>query len=193
MPPRSTVPSPRSFCVGRRVRILLDSGGRACNAAPLRGTASSRSCWNTTCAPVPLDTMPLHTLAAAVAWVRRNAAQLRIAPDRIAVGGLSAGAHTAGMLAAVWHWPEWFEPDTDLQCHRPNAAVLCYPVVTAGEYGHRGSFARLAGTDPGKTACVFAGNAGGRERRRCSCGTRWRIRPHGSRTRCCSSGAAGKR
>ena len=54
------------------------------------------------------------------------------------------------MLAAVWHRPEWFEPDTDLQCHRPNAAVLCYPVVTAGEYGHRGSFARLAGTDPEK-------------------------------------------
>ena len=102
------------------------------------------------CAPVPLDTMPLHTLAAAVAWVRRNAAQLRIAPDRIAVGGFSAGAHLAGMLAAVWHRPEWFEPDTDLQCHRPNAAVLCYPVVTAGEYGHRGSFARLAGTDPEK-------------------------------------------
>ena len=94
--------------------------------------------------------MPLHTLAAAVAWVRRNAAQLRIAPDRIAVGGFSAGAHLAGMLAAVWHRPEWFEPDTDLQCHRPNAAVLCYPVVTAGEYGHRGSFARLAGTDPEK-------------------------------------------
>lgn len=97
------------------------------------------------CAPVPLGTRPLHTLSAAVAWVRAHAEELQIDPARIAVGGFSAGAHLAGTLAVVWHRADWFAPATDLAQHRPNAAVLCYPVVTAGEFAHRGSFEQLAG------------------------------------------------
>lgn len=97
------------------------------------------------CTEVPLGVKPLHTLSASVAWVREHAAQLGIAADRIAVGGFSAGAHLAGLLAATWHDADWFPAGTDLQAHRPNAAVLCYPVVSAGAYAHRGSFVRLAG------------------------------------------------
>ena len=94
------------------------------------------------CAPAPLG-----TAAAAVAWVRENAARFGIDANRIAIGGFSAGGHLAGTLAAVWHRADWFEPGTDLQMHRPNAAVLCYPVVSAGEHAHRGSFVQLAGAD----------------------------------------------
>ncbi|WP_418370776.1 alpha/beta hydrolase, partial [Agathobaculum sp.] len=82
------------------------------------------------CTEVPLGVKPLHTLSASVAWVREHAAQLGIAADRIAVGGFSAGAHLAGLLAATWHDADWFPAGTDLQAHRPNAAVLCYPVVS---------------------------------------------------------------
>lgn len=99
------------------------------------------------CAPAPLGTMPVRTAAAAVAWVRENAARFEIDANRIAIGGFSAGGHLAGTLAAVWHRADWFEPGTDLQAHRPNAAVLCYPVVSAGEHAHRGSFVQLAGAD----------------------------------------------
>ena len=99
------------------------------------------------CANAPLGTRPLHALSAAVAWVRQHAAQYGVDENRIAVGGFSAGAHLAGTLAAVWNRPDWFGPDTDLALHRPYAAVLCYPVVTAGEYAHRGSFVQLAGAD----------------------------------------------
>ena len=102
------------------------------------------------CVPVPLGTMPVRTAAAAVAWVREHAAQFHINPDRIAIGGFSAGGHLAGTLAAVWNKPEWFEPGTDLQVHRPNAAVLCYPVVSAGKHAHRGSFVQLAGPERDK-------------------------------------------
>lgn len=102
------------------------------------------------CSPAPLGTMPVHTAAAAVAWVRTHAADFDIDPGRIAIGGFSAGGHLAGTLAAVWNRPDWFEPGVDLQAHRPNAAVLCYPVVTAGEYAHRGSFVQLAGPDTDK-------------------------------------------
>ena len=94
------------------------------------------------CAPAPV-----RTAAAAVAWVRENAARFGIDANRIAIGGFSAGGHLAGTLAAVWHRADWFEPGTDLQMHRPNAAVLCYPVVSAGEHAHRGSFVQLAGAD----------------------------------------------
>ena len=31
---------------------------------------------------------------------------------------------------------------------RPNAVILGYPVITAGQYAHRGSFVQLAGEDP---------------------------------------------
>ena len=99
------------------------------------------------CANAPLGTRPLHALSAAVAWVRQHAAQYGVDENRIAVGGFSAGAHLAGTLAAVWNRPDWFGQDTDLALHRPYAAVLCYPVVTAGEYAHRGSFVQLAGAD----------------------------------------------
>lgn len=99
------------------------------------------------CTNAPLGTRPLHALSAAVAWVRQHAAQYGVDENRIAVGGFSAGAHLAGTLAAVWNRPDWFGADTDLALHRPYAAVLCYPVVTAGEYAHRGSFVQLAGAD----------------------------------------------
>ena len=70
------------------------------------------------CAPAPLGTMPVRTAAAAVAWVRENAARFGIDANRIAIGGFSAGGHLAGTLAAVWHRADWFEPGTDLQIDR---------------------------------------------------------------------------
>nr|WP_297171321.1 alpha/beta hydrolase [uncultured Agathobaculum sp.] len=102
------------------------------------------------CAPAPLGFMPVQTAAAAVAWVRAHATRLGIDANRIAIGGFSAGGHLAGTLAAVWNRADWFAPATDLWTHRPNAAVLCYPVVSAGEFAHRGSFVQLAG--PNHTA-----------------------------------------
>ena len=78
---------------------------------------------------------------------RAHAEQYGISPQRIAVGGFSAGAHLAGLHAAVWNRASWYPQGTDLALHQPNAAVLCYPVVSAGEYAHRGSFEQLAGDD----------------------------------------------
>lgn len=99
------------------------------------------------CTPVPLGTQPLHTLAAAITYVRERAEMFSIQPQRIAVGGFSAGAHLAGMLGMVWNQSEWFPSGTLAAQRQPNALVLCYPVVTAGEFAHRGSFKQLAGED----------------------------------------------
>ena len=86
--------------------------------------------------------LPLRQLAAAIGLVRQHAAAWYVQPDKIAVCGFSAGGHLA-LSGAVLDIPgERAQP-------RPDAVILGYPVITAGQYAHRGSFVQLAGsTDP---------------------------------------------
>lgn len=100
------------------------------------------------CEGIPLEKRPLHQLSWAVATVRKLAGQYGFSPDRVITCGFSAGGHLAGTLGVTWNRPEWYPEGTDLELHRPAAQVLCYPVITAGKYAHRGSFDNLAGTDP---------------------------------------------
>lgn len=87
---------------------------------------------------------PLRELAQTVQFIRRNAASWHIDPEKIAVMGFSAGAHLAGSLGALWNHPAaGINPDS-----RPNAMILCYPVVTMGEYAHAGSRDAVTGGDP---------------------------------------------
>ena len=61
--------------------------------------------------------------------------------------GFSAGGHAAGSLGVSWHRGElWQEMGLMPEMVRPNAMVLCYPVITGGEYAHRGSFIALTGS-----------------------------------------------
>ena len=75
-------------------------------------------------------------------------AELQILPDKIAVCGFSAGGHLA-LSGAVLDIPG----ETAQQ--RPNAVILGYPVITAGEFAHRGSFVRLAGSEDAAAQQVF--------------------------------------
>ena len=90
----------------------------------------------------------LFDVAHAVAWVRAHAAECCADPDKIAVMGFSAGGHAACHLGVRWHDADQMAafgltPDQA----RPNAMVLCYPVITGGEFAHRGSFEHLTGTE----------------------------------------------
>jgi len=70
--------------------------------------------------------------AQAVAYVRRNAAELGVDPDKIMICGFSAGGHLAASLAV--HWKKDFITDAlggESLLYKPNGAVLCYPVITA--------------------------------------------------------------
>lgn len=77
-----------------------------------------------------LGTLPLRQLGEALEAVR-NAY-----PGKpVAVMGFSAGAHLAASLGV--HWRTMGLP-------KPDALVLCYPVITAGPYAHRWSVQNLA-------------------------------------------------
>lgn len=90
---------------------------------------------------------PQQDVASAVAWVRAHAAETHTDPNRVAVMGFSAGGHCAGSLG-VW-WPKaelWAEMGLTPEQVKPNAMVLCYPVISGGPKAHRGSFECLTGS-----------------------------------------------
>ena len=74
--------------------------------------------------------------------------------------GFSAGAHCAATLGVHWADTDWngkplfrevkeycgMSPETDKRIFRPDGMILAYPVITGGEYAHRGSFDRLLGS-----------------------------------------------
>lgn len=84
----------------------------------------------------------------AMLHIRENAEKYGIIPDKVYVLGFSAGGHLAGSLATMYDDPELLEilgvSSADI---RPDAAVLCYPVITAYEPTHKGSFKNLLGKE----------------------------------------------
>ena len=82
------------------------------------------------------DLNPLREIGAAIKHVRDNAKAYNIRPDRVFVLGFSAGAHVA--LSSGTLLPEEARPD---------AMVLCYPVVTATCPTHLGSMYHFCGTE----------------------------------------------
>lgn len=94
----------------------------------------------------PLGLTPLVEISSTVMHIRAHASQWHIDPQKIVVCGFSAGGHLAASLGVLWDKDELKAVlDTKQGANRPNAMVLCYPVITAGEYAHRGSFSYLTG------------------------------------------------
>lgn len=97
-------------------------------------------------APAKYPTALLE-LAQAVRLIRINAEKWHVDTDKICVQGCSAGGHLAASYGCLWR--EAFLRETlgaeDAEVFRPNGMILCYPVITSGEYAHRGSFACLLG------------------------------------------------
>lgn len=88
----------------------------------------------------------LAELAYSVALVRERAEEWHVDPHRITVGGFSAGGHLACSLGVFWKenfLSSILKRETALW--RPNSLMLCYPVITSGEFAHQGSFVNLLG------------------------------------------------
>jgi acetyl esterase/lipase len=91
----------------------------------------------------------LQDAARAVRLVRARAADWKIDPERVGIMGSSAGGHLASTL--LTHFDSGNPSATDpveRQSSRPNLGILCYPVITMGQYTHSGSKNNLLGTKP---------------------------------------------
>ena len=92
----------------------------------------------------------LREIAGTILWLRQHADEYGIDADKITVIGFSAGGHLAASLGVYWDSDMitgYFHEDAEL--FRPNAMLLCYPVITSGEYAHKDSFVKLLGEDYG--------------------------------------------
>ncbi|WP_305767351.1 alpha/beta hydrolase [Candidatus Epulonipiscium viviparus] len=89
----------------------------------------------------------LLELASAVKMVRDNAQEWNIAPNQIVVCGFSAGGHLAASLGVFWNSHILADVATSAEEFKPNALILCYPVITAGDKAHNGSIQNLLGEE----------------------------------------------
>lgn len=92
---------------------------------------------------------PLHDAQRAVRVVRARAREWHIDPARVGILGFSAGAHVAISAATIFDLgsPDAADPVERLSS-RPDAFIVGYPVVTFGQFGHRGSMEALLGASP---------------------------------------------
>lgn len=108
-----------------------------CHAAVLRYTV---------CEEYPVQ---LTELAYAVKYIREHAEEWHIDHKRVVAQGSSTGGHLAASLGVCWQerWLLEAAGAASAEEIRPNGLLLCYPVITSGEFAHRGSFAILTGGD----------------------------------------------
>ena len=99
------------------------------------------------------DYAPLIEAAMTIKHIRENADKYGVDPKKIVICGFSAGGHLAGSAGILWNIPEVRDAIgvTDGSApegiNRPDGIILCYAVITAGEYTHRKSIYNIAGRE----------------------------------------------
>jgi len=101
--------------------------------------------------PYAKDYTPIKEVALSVKYVRENAAAHNTAPNKVVTCGFSAGGHLAASAGILWNTKPIrdvvgvSDGSTPEGINRPDGMILSYPVITAGEYAHRGSINNLMG------------------------------------------------
>ena len=91
---------------------------------------------------------PIKEVALAVKYVREHAENYNVDPAYVFTCGFSAGGHLAASAGVLWNDPVVREAlgDAPSGINRPTGMILAYPVITAGEWAHKGTIANLCGT-----------------------------------------------
>lgn len=90
---------------------------------------------------------PTQLLEAAEAMrlIRNNSEEWHINSQNVAIIGFSAGGHVAANLATCASNNVKEANGYNAEAVKPNALMLAYPVISAGEYAHKPTFERLFG------------------------------------------------
>jgi acetyl esterase/lipase len=92
---------------------------------------------------------PLLDAQRAIRLVRSRAQEFNVDRGRIGILGFSAGGHLASTAGTHFDTGDPGSPDpVERASSRPDAMILCYPVITFGEHRHDGSRSALLGENP---------------------------------------------
>lgn len=138
-----------------RPLILICPGGAYAYTSPREGEALAfqflsmgyhAAVLNYSCAPAVYPTA-LTELAGSIKLIREHAQEWHVNPEQLIVLGCSAGGHLAASMGVFWE--EVFLAESlgiaNRELLRPNGLILCYPVITSGEFAHKGSIQNLLG------------------------------------------------
>ncbi|SRR5579862_1075467 len=95
----------------------------------------------------------------AMRMVRANAGEWHIDPHRIGIMGSSAGGHLASTVLTHFDAGNTNSDDPIArQSSRPDLGILCYPVITMGDFTHPGSKKNLLGKNPPRKLVTLLSN-----------------------------------
>ncbi len=88
---------------------------------------------------------PLIDFMKAMKIIRDHAAEWHTSPDKIAAVGFSAGGHLVASLGVYWNDETILKAaGVTAEEAKPNALILCYPVITSGYRKEPGTIATAA-------------------------------------------------
>lgn len=142
--------------------IICPGGGYAILAYNLEGTTVAHilNNWGVTAVVLkyrlPSDEImedksigPLQDAQRAIQYVRENAKQLNVDPQKIGIMGFSAGGHLAS--TASTHFNTAYISNPNHISLRPDFSILGYPVISmVDSVTHKGSRNNLLGTNPSR-------------------------------------------
>jgi acetyl esterase/lipase len=159
--PEITVFQPAKSSGKNPAVIICPGGGYAILAYNLEGTTVAHilNNWGVTAIVLkyrlPSDaimedksTGPIQDAQRAIQYVRENAKQLNVDPQKIGIMGFSAGGHLAS--TASTHFNKDYIDNPNHTSMRPDFSILGYPVISMDGLAHSGSRDNLLGKNPSK-------------------------------------------